>query len=56
MDLALPVFRGEQTIMQGVQAGMFSNLGRGDVPIAEMLVVTFTAGCCESVISARPAR
>ena len=37
MDLALPVFRGEQTIMQGVQAGMFSNLGRGDVPIGEIV-------------------
>lgn len=37
MDLAMPVLRGERTIMQGVQAGMFSNLGRGDVPIAEIV-------------------
>jgi len=38
LDLAAPVFAGEQSIMQGVQAGMFCNLGRGDVPIADIVV------------------
>ncbi len=37
MDLAAPVFAGEQSIMEGVQAGMFCNLGRGDVPIAAIV-------------------
>jgi len=37
LDLALPVLHGEQTIMAGVQAGMFCNLGAGDVPIAEVV-------------------
>jgi inosose dehydratase len=37
MDLAAPVFAGEQSIMEGVQAGMFCNLGRGDVPIGEIV-------------------
>ena len=37
LDLAAPVFAGEQSIMQGVQAGMFCNLGAGDVPIAEVI-------------------
>lgn len=37
MDLALPVLHHEQSIMEGVQAGMFCNLGRGDVPIAEIV-------------------
>ena len=37
MDLAAPVFAGEQSIMEGVQAGMFSNLGCGDVPIGEIV-------------------
>lgn len=32
-----PVLHGEQTIMQGVQAGMFCNLGAGDAPIAEVV-------------------
>jgi inosose dehydratase len=37
MDLAMPVFEHEQTIMEGVQAGMFCNLGSGDVPIREIV-------------------
>ena len=37
MDLAAPVFAGEQSIMDGVQAGMFCNLGRGDVPIGAIV-------------------
>lgn len=38
LDLAAPVFAGEQSIMQGVQAGMFCNLGKGDVPIADIVM------------------
>ena len=34
LGLAAPVAAGEQSIMQGVQAGMFTNLGAGDVPVA----------------------
>jgi len=34
---ATPVFAGEQSIMQGVQSGMFTNLGQGDVPVAEIV-------------------
>ncbi len=37
MELAEPVFSGRQSIMEGVQAGMFSNLGRGDVSIGEIV-------------------
>jgi inosose dehydratase len=37
MDLAAPVFAGEQSIMEGVQAGMFCNLGRGDVSIGAIV-------------------
>lgn len=37
MDLAAPVFAGEQSIMDGVQAGMFCNLGRGDVAIGAIV-------------------
>ena len=37
MDKALPVFRQEQSIMEGVQAGMFCNLGSGDVPIGAIV-------------------
>ena len=37
MDLAGPVFAGDQSIMDGVQAGMFCNLGRGDVPIGAIV-------------------
>ena len=34
LGLAAPVLAGDQSIMQGVQAGMFTNLGAGDVPVA----------------------
>jgi inosose dehydratase len=44
LDLAAPVFAGERSIMEGVQAGMFCNLGDGDVPIAEVIVALETAG------------
>jgi inosose dehydratase len=37
LDLAAPVLAGTQSIMQGVQAGMFCNLGDGDVPIGEIV-------------------
>ena len=44
MHLAEPVFAGEQSIMQGVQAGMFCNLGQGDVAIAETISTLENAG------------
>ncbi len=37
MREALPVFHHEKSIMEGVQAGMFCNLGSGDVPIAAIV-------------------
>ncbi len=37
LDKAAPVFRGEQTIMAGVQNGMFCPMGDGDVPVAEVV-------------------
>ena len=37
MDRAAPVFAGDQSIMEGVQAGMFCNLGNGNVPIADVV-------------------
>jgi inosose dehydratase len=37
LEIARPVFAGEQTIMQGVQNGMFCPMGRGDVPIGEIV-------------------
>ncbi|MFT4657782.1 MAG: inosose dehydratase [Candidatus Aldehydirespiratoraceae bacterium] len=37
MDLAMPVFEHAQSIMDGVQAGMFCNLGSGDVPIGKIV-------------------
>jgi inosose dehydratase len=37
LDLAAPVLRGEQSIMQGVQNGMFCPMGDGDVPVAEVV-------------------
>ena len=37
VDKAAPVLAGEQSIMQGVQNGMFCNMGDGDVPIAEIV-------------------
>lgn len=44
MDLAQPVFAGEQSIMEGVQAGMFCNLGRGDVAIGEIVTTLEARG------------
>jgi inosose dehydratase len=37
LDLAAAVFAGDRSIMEGVQAGMFCNLGQGDVHIAEIV-------------------
>jgi len=37
LEKALPVLRLEQSIMEGVQNGMFCTMGRGDVPIAEVV-------------------
>ena len=37
LDRAAPVFAGEQTIMEGVQNGMFCPMGDGDVPIAQVV-------------------
>jgi inosose dehydratase len=37
MALAGPVRCGEKSIMKGVQAGMFTNLGLGDVPVADTI-------------------
>lgn len=37
MELAVAVFDHEQSIMEGVQAGMFCNLGQGDVPIGTIV-------------------
>ncbi len=44
MDLAEPVFSGAQSIMEGVQAGMFCNIGCGDVPIVEIVNALETRG------------
>lgn len=44
LDLAKPVLRGEQSIMQGVQAGMFSVLGQGHVPVSEVIHTMEAAG------------
>jgi inosose dehydratase len=46
VDLALagPVRDGRQSIMAGVQAGMFTNLGQGDVPVAEIIRFLETSG------------
>ncbi len=44
MDRAAPVFAGDQSIMEGVQAGMFCNLGRGDVPIGNIVTALETRG------------
>lgn len=43
LDLSSPVATYHQTIMEGVQAGMFCNLGQGDVPIGDV-VSTLEAG------------
>ena len=37
LDRAAPVFAGEQSIMEGVQNGMFCPMGDGDVPIAQVV-------------------
>jgi inosose dehydratase len=37
LTLAGPVRSGRETIMAGVQAGMFTSLGLGDVPVAEII-------------------
>ena len=44
MDRAAPVLAGEASLMQGVQAGMFCNLGQGDVPISEVVATLEAAG------------
>lgn len=44
LALAKPVFDGEQSIMQGVQAGMFCNMGVGDVPVAEVITTLENSG------------
>lgn len=44
MDLAAPVLAGEASLMRGVQAGMFCNLGQGDVPIREIVATLEAAG------------
>lgn len=44
MDLAVPVLAGERSIMQGVQAGMFCNLGAGDVDIAAAVEIMVASG------------
>lgn len=44
LELARPVFAGEQSIMQGVQNGMFCPMGRGDVPIGEIVVLLERSG------------
>jgi len=38
LELTQPVLEGEQSIMEGVQKGMFCPVGRGDVPIAEIVM------------------
>jgi inosose dehydratase len=37
LELAEPVFAGDRSIMDGVRAGMFCNLGQGDVPIGDIV-------------------
>ncbi len=44
LDLARPVFLGEQSIMQGVQNGMFCPMGSGDVPIGEIVMALERSG------------
>ena len=44
MDLAAPVFAGDQSIMEGVQAGMFCNLGCGEVPIGDIVTALEARG------------
>lgn len=46
VELALsdPVMAGEQSIMEGVQAGMFCNLGAGDVAIDQAVQIMVDSG------------
>lgn len=44
LDLSTPVMAGQQSIMEGVQAGMFCNLGAGDVAIAEAVAIMVDSG------------
>ncbi|MEM9204408.1 MAG: TIM barrel protein [Actinomycetota bacterium] len=44
LDKAAPVFHGEQSIMEGVQNGMFCPMGDGDVPIGEIVTQLETTG------------
>lgn len=44
LDKAAPVFAGEQSIMQGVQNGMFCPMGDGDVPVAEVVTALEQSG------------
>ncbi len=44
MKAALPVLRREISIMQGVQAGLFTPLGQGDVPILETILALEESG------------
>lgn len=37
LETAAPVLAGNRSIMEGVQDGMFCNLGQGDVPIADIV-------------------
>ena len=44
LSLSEPVMAGEQSIMEGVQAGMFCNLGAGDVPIDQAVDIMVQSG------------
>jgi len=44
LDLAPGLLRREYSIMQGVQRNLFTPLGQGDVPIAEVIEVLESAG------------
>ncbi len=44
LGLAEPVRAGEESIMEGVQAGMFTSLGLGDVPVADIITSLEASG------------
>ena len=44
LELSEPVMNGTQSIMEGVQAGMFCNLGAGDVAIDQAVQLMVDAG------------
>jgi inosose dehydratase len=44
LEIARPVVAGEMSLMHGVQAGMFCNLGQGDVPIGDVVAELESAG------------